>query len=225
MNSDGSNQTKLARGCVPSFSPDGESILFSSYCTDDGDLFIMNVDGSNLEAILTEYEARNPSWSPFGESILFQSFLTGVYNIWSLDLGNKNLTQLSENNSDDSAAVWQPAIGLDIQSSVQSDTGNIPSLSTAQSIEPYCRRYGESPVSIQGGIPIILKWRWDAKTTGLVKDHIDSARYTILLDGEEIPAVDKSTIMYIRDENLYRVEWYSDPLMLSPGTHIGERTV
>lgn len=225
MNSDGSNQTKLVRGCVPSFSPDGQSILFSSYCTDDGDLFIMDRDGSNAESILSDYEARNPSWSPYGDSILFQSFLTGVYDIWTLDLDDMSLTQLTDNNSDDSAAVWQPATGLDIQSSVQSDTENISSSFSPQIVEPYCRRYGESPVYVTKNQSIILKWRWDAKTSDLVKDHIDSATYTILLDGDKIYGVDKSTIMYIPDENIYRVEWYSDVLSLSPGTHIGERIV
>ena len=225
MNSDGSGQTKLARGCVPSFSPDGKFILFSSYCTDDGDLFIMHEDGSNVETLIADYEARNPSWSPYGDSILFQSFLSGVYDIWSLDLLDMSLTQLSDNNSDDSAAVWQPAIGIDIQSSDQSNTGNIASPSSTQVIEPYCRRYGESPVYVNSDQPVILKCRWDAKPRDLVKDHIDSASYTILLDGEEISAVDKSTIMYIRDDNIYRVEWYSDILMLSPGTHLGERIV
>ena len=186
---------------------------------------MMDTDGTNMETLLTDYEARNPSWSPYGDSILFQSLLTGVYNIWSLDLGDMSLTQLTDNNSDDSAAVWQPATGLDIQSFVQSDTENISSSSSPQIIEPYCRRYGESPVYVTKNQPLILKWRWDAKTSDLVKDHIDSATYTILLDGDEIPAVDKSTIMYIRDENIYRVEWYSDVLSLSPGTYIGERIV
>lgn len=231
MNSDGSNQAKLARGCVPTFSPDGQYILFSSYCTDDGDLFIMEKDGTNVETLLADQEARNPSWSPYGDSILFQSFLTGVYNIWSLALEDKSLIQISENNSDDSAAVWQPATGPATQSSSDNTSSTAvtssedPSEQDVLVIEPYCRRYDQSPIYVNRNQPVRLKWRWDAQTQDLVKDHIDSASYRIMLDGEEITAVDKSTIMYIRDENIYRVEWYSDVMTLTPGRHIGERIV
>ena len=175
MDNDGSNPRQLVRGCVPSFSPDGQSILFSSYCTDDGDLFKMKSDGSNVQIVLADYESRNPSWSPFGDSILFQSNLSGKYEIWTLDLANMDLTQLTENNHEDSAAVWQPAPGLEIQSSNQSTTENITSSSSPLIIEPYCRRYGESPVYVENNQPVMLKWRWDAKTKELVKEHIDSS--------------------------------------------------
>jgi Tol biopolymer transport system component len=57
------------------FSPDGEQIVFSAApddSTDEGDIWLMNRDGSDAEAIVTGKDAQtNPRFSPDGSRILF----------------------------------------------------------------------------------------------------------------------------------------------------------
>ena len=55
---------------IPVWSPDGNKIAF----IDDSILYVMNADGSNLEAVVddTDFRARGePSWSPDGSTIAF----------------------------------------------------------------------------------------------------------------------------------------------------------
>lgn len=91
MNSDGSNQTPLTSGpaldTFPTFSPDGQRIYFVrarwfghhsplvSSQWHDRDLYAVNVDGSNLQAITDGwyYEISKPSISPDGKEILVRA--------------------------------------------------------------------------------------------------------------------------------------------------------
>ena len=90
-------------------------------------------------------------------------------------------------------------------------------------VEPYCRRYGQSSVYVTKNQPLILKWRWDAKTEALVQEHINTATNEILLDGALVDASQQSAIEYISDQNLYRVSWISEPIILESGTHQASR--
>jgi serine/threonine protein kinase len=51
MDADGGNQTQLAQGCSPEMSPDRNAILFTQYCTDSGNVLIMDTNGRNVQTL------------------------------------------------------------------------------------------------------------------------------------------------------------------------------
>lgn len=84
MNSDGSQQTQLtnlgAGDQEPSFSPDGTKIVFSrSAGFFDTDIYVINVDGTNLLQLTGAYSQFNgtPSFSPDGTQVLFTGAWAG----------------------------------------------------------------------------------------------------------------------------------------------------
>jgi serine/threonine protein kinase len=100
-----------------------------------------------------------------------------------------------------------------------SPTPQLPSVM----IEAYCDMFGDSPVYVEEHQPVIIWWRWDAKTAYLVQDHLDTARYEIYLDGQRISAVRQTSIEYLSNKGWYRVSWFADARVLPPGSHRAER--
>ncbi len=90
-------------------------------------------------------------------------------------------------------------------------------------VEPYCDMFDKSPVYVRQHQPVIIWWRWDAKSEDLVRDHLAAAHYRILLDGVEITAESMSEIEYLKKEGYYRVSWYADVGALALGRHLAER--
>ena len=108
MNVDGSGAHALAPGCRASFSPDGEWLVFTEYCTDLGALYRVRADGSELSLLDNQYGSTNPVWVPDGKKILFQSDRTGNEEIWMMEADGSNWVQLTFDPARDSAPVWQP---------------------------------------------------------------------------------------------------------------------
>ena len=78
MDPDGSNVQRLtttkadAGSWQPAWSPDGEKIAFSSNPDGNGDIFVMDADGSNIRRLTHTPDGEQfPSWSPDGEQIVF----------------------------------------------------------------------------------------------------------------------------------------------------------
>ena len=88
MNSDGSDRVRLAEGqsgflSAPSWSPDGSKLAFVSDMDGNADIWVADLDGSNLTS-LTQDEAQDhsPAWSPDGAWIAFASLRDSLY--WEL---------------------------------------------------------------------------------------------------------------------------------------------
>jgi Tol biopolymer transport system component len=126
MNSDGSNplqKTNLTFGaCQPSWSPDGERLVFTSPCSQRQDdypganLYIINSDGSNLTPLETGAEGNfDPAWSPDGTRIAFTSLRDGSRQIYVLTLGSNQVTRLTGVSRDvrlpdwSMQPVWSPS--------------------------------------------------------------------------------------------------------------------
>jgi hypothetical protein len=92
----------------------------------------------------------------------------------------------------------------------------------AVEINPYCEFYGESPVRIASGTPVILRWVWTATEERLLQDHIEAGHYRILLDGQEV-AAQEMTAPYINADGWPAVAWLADVGVLSNGEHLAER--
>jgi len=93
----------------PMPSPDGKKICFQSNRTGDPEIFIMNVDGSNLQQ-LTHAAGFDggPVWSPDGKKIVFPSERDGDPEIYIMDADGANQKRLTNIPGDDSHPHWYP---------------------------------------------------------------------------------------------------------------------
>lgn len=86
----------------PVVSPDGQQIAFMSRrneFTDWDDIYIMNIDGSNLRLLTDNSEYNdNPSWSPNGTKLAFDSVHNNIEGVYIWDIGNKVIALLTEPN-------------------------------------------------------------------------------------------------------------------------------
>lgn len=88
---DGSQLIELGRGHRPSWSPDGEWIVFMK-AEDDGhtftrsDLYVARSDGSGVFQLTdtTDQLEMNPSWSPDGSRIAYDDFNDGIIYVLSI---------------------------------------------------------------------------------------------------------------------------------------------
>ena len=81
----------------PSWSPDGQHIVFASWRDDNGELYVMGSDGSNPRR-LTNDSAGDwyPSWSPDGQHIAFISDRDGNYELYVMGSDGSNLRRLTK---------------------------------------------------------------------------------------------------------------------------------
>ncbi len=95
-----------------SFSPDGESIVFTSERDGNRNIYLMKINGSEIEKLTThESNDYEPTFSPDGESIVFTSERDGNREIYIIHLRNKKIENLSNNPGDD----WNPRFYPDNQ--------------------------------------------------------------------------------------------------------------
>lgn len=67
----------------PAFSPDGRRLVFESHRDGQGEIYVVNVDGSGLKRITSSPgDETHPSWSPDGKEILFDSNRGGTWNLY-----------------------------------------------------------------------------------------------------------------------------------------------
>ncbi len=66
----------LTKGVWPAWSPDGSRMAFIRLFPEGahGDIFIIDIDGNNLQQVTENIEAGRPAWSPDGQFIAFYGF-------------------------------------------------------------------------------------------------------------------------------------------------------
>ena len=103
INPDGSGSSKLGSGYSPSWSADGEKVVFENFSGDgeedfNQDIYVMNADGSGVEQITSSraYDS-SPSFFPTGDKIAFvrDSPRNGV-DIFTINLDGTELTKLTD---------------------------------------------------------------------------------------------------------------------------------
>ncbi|MFQ5461899.1 MAG: TolB family protein [Phycisphaerae bacterium] len=126
MNADGTNQTRLTFtppnpngptwSVHPSWSPDGQKLVYASTATGSTQIWMMNADGTNQVPITNgngpQFPDSNASeWSRDGSTVAFWSgFETQFGEVWAMNPDGTNKRQLTETadplNSDN--PIWSP---------------------------------------------------------------------------------------------------------------------
>ena len=120
MNADGSNQVRLTNNnfqdSLPSFSPDGTKIAFTTNRDGDFEIYVMDVDGSNQTRLtFSPGEDAHPMWSPDGSQIVFHSRrtstnpgLTNNLDIFVMNADGSGVRQLTDTSTFEFFPVFSP---------------------------------------------------------------------------------------------------------------------
>ena len=107
MNSDGKGQTQLTSNNVhdgyPNFSPDGQTIVFEAWDTDDyPEIFTMDVAGNNRTQLTNEsgaYWQSAPIYNPSGTYIYFLKGYNADNHLARMDLDGSNQVDITSVNA------------------------------------------------------------------------------------------------------------------------------
>jgi serine/threonine-protein kinase len=96
----------------PAWSPVDNRIAYVSEETGNGDIYMLNLDGSAVTRLtenLTNFD-KHPTWSPDGQKLTFWSdrSFNGNRQIYVIDLATRQITSLSDNPFNDWDPVWVP---------------------------------------------------------------------------------------------------------------------
>ena len=96
----------------PSFSPDGQSIVFESHLVNEegnGVIRMKRVGSSQVEDLTSKDEdSRQPNWSPAGDVIVYQKKDDDQWNLWIYDVRSKQHRQLTKGDGDKTDATFSP---------------------------------------------------------------------------------------------------------------------
>jgi serine/threonine protein kinase len=102
--------------CQPSWSPDGEQIVFTSPCSrkraryPGSSLYILDVPTGEITPLPTSLEGNfDPAWSPDGHWIAYTSLINGQMQLMKLSTADlTTVVRLSDGSYDDFDPTWSP---------------------------------------------------------------------------------------------------------------------
>ena len=99
--------TNLRSTAYPAWSPDGSQMAFASTFDGSWDIYVMQIDGSDLLQ-LTSHPAQDwhPTWSPNGEWLAFVSDRSGAGDIYLVRADGIELIQLTDNEAVEDFPEW-----------------------------------------------------------------------------------------------------------------------
>ena len=102
---------------TPSWTPDSDKIMFAGFDRDIDrfDLFLMNIDGTNMERLtIRSGDNEHPSWSPNGQMVAFESNRTsgrdvkGEFQLYVMNRDGSAQRQLNTGLFEARTPVWGP---------------------------------------------------------------------------------------------------------------------
>ena len=120
MDADGKNQRRLihhpADDGLPSWSPDGQKIAFSSDRNGGKiQIYVMDSDGKNPIRLTDGVNDRNPAWSPDRQRIAFDGFGDEEFDgegwnieIYVMDSDGENRKRLTDSPRSNFGPSWSP---------------------------------------------------------------------------------------------------------------------
>lgn len=96
-------------GGGPSVSADGTYILFSSPRTGNGDIYRVNIDGSNVQRLTADANCEcDAQCSPDGKSIAFIREQHGIGNVWMMNSDGTGRKPLTDSRGDQGGPQFSP---------------------------------------------------------------------------------------------------------------------
>lgn len=120
MDIEGGNLRSLSKNpsydSHPSWSPDGQRIVFDSERNGNREIYVMDANGKNQRRVTNNPSwDGDPEWSPSGEKIVFMSERDGNKEIYVIDADGKNPRNLTKNSAFDGSAYWfDPAFAIPV---------------------------------------------------------------------------------------------------------------
>jgi TolB protein len=112
MDYDGQNQTRLTfnalRDYMPTWSPDGKTIAYTSYKNLNAGLYLLNLEAGKVTPVSTRGTNFSASFSPDGKKLAFCSTMDGNTEIYVANSDGKNIRRLTFNEAIDSSPSWSP---------------------------------------------------------------------------------------------------------------------
>ncbi len=89
----------------------------------------------------------------------------------------------------------------------------------AVEVSAYCGYFGNSPTYLNAGQPVILYWRWGAASDNYRQDYIDSASFTLRLDGRFLDLSQATQSLGSCETGEFCVTWKLPAMPLAKGRH------
>ncbi len=106
INADGSGFRELTSGAdnnaFPSYSPDGNRLVYRSFGKNGQGLWIMNLETGGVATLTDDYD-NFPLWSPRGDLIMFARQIDGAYDIFTIKPDGTSLKRLTNGKGNDAA--------------------------------------------------------------------------------------------------------------------------
>ena len=96
----------------PSYSPNGQWILFERSYGRNSDIWLVRPDGSDPHAVFEDsYDNIHPCWGPENDWFAFSSDRSGNYGIWISNLDGSSIIKVTDDPADDIYPAWNPGYG------------------------------------------------------------------------------------------------------------------